>query len=302
VSKPFVAWFGLFLLTGCELREVQIALPEDIVIAEIILRPSQNTQRAFLHRTRGSGAPAAVDGAVIEVRGEDPRVMAFAQTQEGQCVGQFSNIPEGSQGSCYLSGAGEASLPILPGETYHLTITLADGRRMTGVTTVPNDFQLLRPNTQLCTVPEMTTLELSWTRSPGAWVYAAETNLRGITGALQPHNIRVDEDPLRLFGLSLSASDTTITFPSEFGLFDRFDEDLTEALVFLQKGLPRGVFADVTVAAADRNYVNWERGGNFNPSGFVRVPSISGAGSGVFGSLVSKSFQVAVEDPRRPPC
>jgi hypothetical protein len=294
--------FALTLCGACELREVQIAEPEDIVLAESILRPDEPQQRVFLHRTLGSAAGPKVDSAVIEVRGDDPRVMQFVQVQEGQCVGQFSDTPEGLQGSCYLSQVGPGVLPVLAGATYRLSITLRDGRRMMGVTTVPQDFRLVRPTVTQCSVPEMTPFEVTWTRSPGAWVYAAETSLRGIIGALQPHNIQVNEDPLRLFGLSITAADTTITFPKEFGLFDRFDDDLTEALVFLQNGLPRGVVADVTIAAADRNYVNWQRGGNFNPSGFVRVPSISGDGTGVFGSLVAKNFQITVEDPRRPPC
>ena len=86
-------------------------------------------------------------------------------------------------------------------------------------------------------------------------------------------------------------------------MFDRFDDDLTEALAFLQQGLPEGIaLTEVVIAAADRNYVNWERGGNFNPSGTIRVPSVHGQGTGVFGSIVPKSFQVRVGDITRPAC
>jgi hypothetical protein len=38
--------------------------------------------------------------------------------------------------------------------------------------------------------------------------------------------------------------------------------------------------------------VNWVRGGSFNPSGTVRVPSISGGGTGVFGSLVTRTVRL----------
>jgi hypothetical protein len=62
------------------------------------------------------------------------------------------------------------------------------------------------------------------------------------------------------------------------------------------------VVADVVIAAADRNYVNWERGGNFNPSGLVRIGSVRGDGFGVFGSLVVKSFQIRVGSTEYPPC
>lgn len=105
-----------------------------------------------------------------------------------------------------------------------------------------------------------------------------------------------------LFGLSISNQDTTVLFPSEFGLFQRFDEGLTAALIAIQTGLPPGVVADVTVAAADRNYVNWERGGNFNPSGLIRVASIRGAGTGTFGSLVPRRFVVRTDSGNFPAC
>jgi hypothetical protein len=82
-------------------------------------------------------------------------------------------------------------------------------------------------------------------------------------------------------------------FPSEFGVFDRFD--LPRALVLaLQEGLPDGVSAHITIGAADQNYVNWSRRGTFNPSGLVRVSSLRGDGIGVFGSLVTKSVDVQV--------
>ena len=48
------------------------------------------------------------------------------------------------------------------------------------------------------------------------------------------------------------------------------------------------------ISATDRNYVNWVRGGNFNPSGQVRVPTIRGDGTGVFASTVTRTFEVVV--------
>jgi hypothetical protein len=133
-------------------------------------------------------------------------------------------------------------------------------------------------------------------------VYPSEISIRGLRRALQQEGIDIDHEPVRLFGLSISNSDTTISFPNEFGLFDRFDDDLTEALVAIQAGLPATVVTDVVIAAADRNYVNWERGGNFNPSGVVRIGNLRGAGTGVFGSLVVKHFQVRVGSTEHAPC
>ncbi|MGD8276708.1 MAG: hypothetical protein PVH00_01725, partial [Gemmatimonadota bacterium] len=175
---------------------------------------------------------------------------------------------------------------IVPDATYSLAITLGDGRRLEGRTTVPSPFEVVNPAATRCAVPVDSTLELIWRSSPGAWVYVVETSLAGIRTALEPDGIDVPHDPLRLFGLSITAEDTTIVFPTEFGLFDRADAELGPVLLRIRDGLPPGVLADVVVSAADRNYVNWVRGGNFNPSGMIRIPSVSGDGTGVFGSLV----------------
>ena len=296
-----LATVAAVFMAGCELQEVQVAEPEDVVVAEITLRAGATSQLAFLHRTRGvTGLPETVDSATIEVRNATGNVLRFLPAPDTTCVTPRNDTATGTRGSCYASPLN--AMQILPGATYTLSIRLTDGRTMTGSTSVPADFRMIRPNTLLCSVPEFTPIELRWTRSENAWVYANETNLRNIRAALMPHNVTVDKDPLRLFGLAISNTDTTIVFPGEFGVFDRGDEDLTEALALMQRGLPRGVIADVVIAAADRNYVNWERGGNFNPSGPVRVPSIRGDGTGVFGSIVPKTFQIRVAVTGQPPC
>ena len=289
---------ALAVLPGCELEEVQLATPQDVIVAEVILRAGIATQQAWLHRTRSATGDPRVANAIVAVRGPAGAV-TFAAAPDTSCVVPRNDTAANSQGSCYLS-TGNA-LAVTPGQTYELTIRV-DSNVLTGTTTVPQDFAVLRPTAGSCSLAPMSNLEVVWRASPSAWVYAAEANLRGLRSALGPFGVSVDREPLRLFGLSISSADTTLAFPKEFGLFDRFDEDLTEALAFMQGGLPAGVIADVTIAAADRNYVNWERGGNFNPSGQVRVPSIRGAGSGVFGSLVPKSFQVRTDVTNRPPC
>jgi hypothetical protein len=120
-----------------------------------------------------------------------------------------------------------------------------------------------------------------------------ETVIVGIKDAFAPLGIDVKSDTLELLGLSISASDTTIVFPGEFGIFSRFELD-QELATSLQDGLPAGVRAPVMISATDRNYVNWVRGGNFNPSGQVRVPSVRGDGTGVFASSVTRTFEVVV--------
>ncbi|MGH7460725.1 MAG: hypothetical protein ACREMA_06810 [Longimicrobiales bacterium] len=289
------------LAAGCELQEVQLAQADDVIIAEVILRAGASSQLAWLHRTRGSAArDPLVEHATVRIEAAHGGILELTPAPEELCMLDREDTETGTHGSCYASFVN--AMEIVEGETYRLTVTLSNGGNLTGTTSVPADFTLLRPTTASCSVMPLTQLDVSWTPSSGAWVYAAETSLRGIRAALEPYHVDVTRDPLRLFGLSVSARDTTIAFPSEFGVFDRFDEDLVGALTFLQQGLPAGVTAEVVIAAADRNYVNWERGGGFNPSGTVRVPSVHGAGTGVFGSLVPRSFQVRVGDTSRPPC
>jgi hypothetical protein len=282
-------------IAGCELQEVQITEVSDVIIAEVILETGKITQLAWLHRTREEAKDQRVTGANVSVRSSTGQTAIFQPTRDSVCmVARRDSLQEGT-GSCYASNL--FALDVVPGRTYQLDIRTADGRTLAGSTTVPGEFGLQRPappGLSDCTITPMTKFEVRWSRSEGAWVYASETSLRNIRAPLRAAGIDIDRDPIRLFGLSLSAADTTIVFPTEFGVFDRLNDELTEALAFIQEGLPAGVSARTVIAAADRNYVNWERGGSFNPSGFVRVPSVFGDGTGVFGSLVTKTFTVNV--------
>jgi hypothetical protein len=279
------AWLLLFGPAACELQDVTIADVGEAVIAEVLLQAGAERQLALLHRTLGTKSGAAVPGAIIEVRDAAGRVLVYEPARDEDCLDVDEDRQDLVVGSCYRSVANPP-FTVQPAATYSLSITLRDGGRLAGRTTVPGPFSITVPAAVRCAVPVDSTLELVWTTSSGAWVYVVETSLAGIRAALRPAGIDVPRDPLRLFGLAIAGQDTSIVFPSEFGLFDRADPELGPVLVALQKGLPPGVEADVVVAAADRNYVNWARGGNFNPSGVVRVPSVSGDGTGVFGSLV----------------
>ncbi len=290
-----VALLLTVLSAGCALTEITLATPANLVVAEIVLRAGQPTQLALLHRTRGSADSLTVPGARIEVRDSLQRVLSFEEVPVRQCLDDADSTVTGTDvvGSCYRSAGG---LIVLPGRHYTLRITLEDGGVMTGETTVPGDFQILRPSISGCRLDADQNFELLWTTAVGTWAYVAETELRGIRAALQPRGIAVKDDPLRLLGVSVGRQDTTMVFPSEFGLFDRADPDLADVLVALQPGLPANVSASTVVAAADRNYVNWVRGGRFNPSGMVQVPSIVGDGTGIFASIVPRNVAMATTD------
>lgn len=271
------------VLGGCELTTVEVAQPDDVVVVEAYLRTDVASQEVFLYRTLpGPDNTLRVEGAEVRVVGREGAVLAFSAHDEGPGCARYSVLPEGEAGTCYLSEARSAF--VQPGERYRLEVTLPDGRELGGETTVPGAFDVLHPLARTC-VLEAPGLEMLWTQSAGAWSYVSVAELSNLAQGLAAAGVEDPPDELELTGLSIGGADTTIVFPGQFGVFDRFSLD-RDLLLALQDGLPAGGRADIALAAADRNYVNWVRGGNFNPSGQVRVPSVSGDGTGVFGSLV----------------
>ncbi|MEQ9400174.1 MAG: hypothetical protein RJQ04_13515 [Longimicrobiales bacterium] len=280
---------------ACQLEEITLVDPEDVVVAEVHVQIFQGDGgetrvTAFLHRTLGPGGESVpVPGAAVAVR-HGGSTMELAETGLERCV---VTTPVDGTGTCQWAAPFPGTGPV-PGDTLTLRIDLPDGGIMESQSVVPGAFGMVAPGgLDACGIPADTTLTLRWTRSEGAWAYINEASLRGIRDALAPRGITVDpdDDPLYLLGLSVAATDTTIVFPAEFGLFNRFELEQDLALS-LQRGLPPGVRADVSIAAADRNYVNWVRGGSFNPSGQVRIPSIQGSGTGVFGSTVVRTIEL----------
>ena len=292
----FVCLAAPAVLAGCDLEEITIVNVEDVVIAEIYVNlaedPTENEIRAFLHRT--VGAPRStldeLPDARIVVRRPDGLTLDLAGNDLEACVDSLSPI---GSGACFL--ADPAQTPNLnPGDMLEVEVTLADGGTLFGAARVPSSF-LIDGISPTCRLDPNTLLPLRWSRSEGAWAYFSETSISGLPDALEPEGIVVEEDPLNLLGLSISDQDTTIVFPSEFGVFDRFDlsQDLS---VRLQSGLPPSTTAEVSITAVEGNYVNWARGGSFNPSGQVRVASLRGDGIGVFGATVNRRFLVVSSD------
>lgn len=303
---------GLLLggVAACELQEVSIADPPvDVIVVEGLVQlglPSTSGAddsfdriAVFLHRTvQGSeGLNEPVPGALVQVSGPGGAVYRLRELLDpSPCV---SSTPFEGTGTCYLVGGLDlAELPpIRPGDTLELEVQPLEGGAIRGRTVVPGAYDFVGPaNGQVCVLRPDRPYPLVWTESEGAWAYVSETQLYGLRAALEPRGIEVEIDPLFLVGLSISAADTTITFPGEFGVFDRFDLD-RDVAVYLQQGMPPSTWAEVVVAAVDRNYVNWIRGGNFNPSGTVRIPSVTGAGTGFFGSATGRWLRFVVDPP-----
>jgi hypothetical protein len=300
---------GALAATGCTLEEVTLVEAEDVVVAEVYVQVAggqngQSRATAWLHRTLSAGSPSStpVPGAEVLITDARGFTLELAETGKETCAYE---MPVQGTGTCYAT-TSEFAGEIFAGDLLELEIALKGGGVIRGSSRVPESFLLVTPSgSGTCEVEPLTPLEVRWTASQGSWAYVSETLISGLKDALAPQGITAGKAPLYLLGISVSAADTTIVLPGEFGLFDRFDLDQGLALA-LQKGLPAGTDARVVITAADRNYVNWVRGGNFNPSGMVMIPSLRGDGTGVFATSVSRSFQVVV--PRvgaassAPPC
>jgi hypothetical protein len=300
VSKAALLALAIFC-TACELREITLAMPSDVLVAEIILREGSAIQTAYLHRTRTPESASRVldaDIAVTDVAtGAEIR---FEAGPDSLCVELSGGVPGPGIGTCYIA-RGTRTM-VRGGARYLLEIRLGDGRRLTGATTVPHEFEITQPAAP-CRLAPQESLQLVWTQSAGAWVYIVETRMDRLIEALKATGVDVPrQGSFDLLGLSIGAADTTMTFPGQVGLFSRVDESLHPILVAIRDGLPPGVTAEIAIAAADRNYVNWVRGGSFNPSGSVRVPSLSGSGTGVFGSLVIRRTTLHTDQVQAPPC
>jgi len=304
------------LLTACELTSTSITQPEDAIIVEAFVGigglgiddpfTTAAQGRVYIHGVLGGQqALTGPPDVTVTMSTQNGASTVLTERPQGTCVA--SSVPAAAPGRCY---AADLHAEVRPGITVSLRVETTDGRVIAGSTTLPQDFEILSPVAagQTCALPANTRVELRWTASPGAWAYPSETLFSGLGERLavaDPDFLDL-EDPLIVFGLAISDADTTLSFPNEFGVFDRFGDDhlLVRALVAIQDGLPDGVRSRVTVSAADRNWVNWERGGNFNPSGPVRVPSVGGDGFGVFGSMILKTIAIEVGDlvQGRPAC
>ncbi|HEU0013344.1 MAG TPA: DUF4249 family protein [Longimicrobium sp.] len=293
-------------LAACTIADVTVPAGRDVLVVEAVLRTDQERQFVLLHRSIQDGAGGAERDAEVTVTDEFGQEFRFNQTGGG-CVSINSAYLESDSlridGTCYMSV--DFGGWVAPGVAYELEVRTTRGEVARGRTVVPGQFALAGmpysteqdPRTvPTCEVVPGTQLDVRWRRSEGAWGYVAPLLIHGLGSALG----MPAPSPLELVGVSVSAADTTMVLPAEFGVFERFqyNQDLLRAL---QEGLPRGVFANLVVAAADRNYINGVRGGSFNPSGQARISSIAGDGIGVFGSLVPLRVDVVSQNPSSVP-
>ncbi len=302
----FLHLVPLLLSGACTLADVTLPAGEEVLAVEAVLRADVTIQTVVLHRSLDGRDVRGVPGARVTVTAQDGRAITFLESGQ-ECFrvpsDYFEEEPGSVKATCYRSSVDEGFW-VRPGAVYLLRVETPDGRVIQGRTRVPGAFALVGlPFTRraearaaaLCALAPGRILPVAWTRSDSAWSYIAPLRVFDLRPALARDGIQAAiPDPVELVGLAISEGDTTIALPSEFGVFDRFELD-NAALSALQSGFPDGVVAEMLVAAADRNYVNGVRGGRFNPSGPVRISSVSGDGVGVFGSLVPLYVRIRVQ-------
>lgn len=294
------------VLGGCALTEVTVTESEDVVIAEaqvtINLDNDGGTSLnvyAYLHRTLSGERADEVEGAIVRVTGASQAVVHLEAADSGSvCLAPLREDDDEEDddfeldvGSCYRASVSPS--PFSPGETLELEIVVPDGRTLTGVSQVPDafDFIGLTHDDGHCRVEPDTNYRFNWTEAAGTWSYLSDTWIEGLPEALAGQDVEAP-DSLYLTGFAIGEKDTDILFPGEYGLFDLGEQADADLLRILDDGLPGGATAEVAFAATDRNWVNWARGGNFNPSGLIRIPSVFGDGTGFFGTATQRTLNV----------
>ena len=288
------------LLGGCELTEVTLAESEDVVVAETRLILNYDGEDAapwlnvyaYLHRTLSAARANEVEGATVRLSGASGAVVHLAPAASGDdCLSSDPENPNEDVGSCYRAVASPS--PFAPREIVDLEVILADGSTLTASSRIPGAFEFvgLTQEDGHCRLEPDTNYRFSWTEAAGTWSYLSDTWIRGLPEALAGEDIEVP-DSLYLTGFGIGQEDTDVLFPGEYGLFDIADEANADLLRILDDGLPGGTWGKVAFAATDRNWVNWVRGGNFNPSGIIRIPSVFGDGTGFFGTATQRVLHV----------
>jgi hypothetical protein len=311
-------WLSSFALTaslaiaaGCALAEVAAPDSDDVLIVESVLRAGAPTQAVLLHRSMEGRLIRGEPGATVEIQTSQGVRVVFQERPVHDCLAGSPDIwgvdDLQLQASCYVSPSVAGAF-VQPGQRYELMVRTRGGQIARGRTDVPGSFAFSTPRVALdpvtlsasCALP-IQPFRMTWTQARGSWAYVANLRLSNWGDDLRAAGVEVP-DTLELTGVSVSAADTTLLFPVNIGLFQRGDLD-QRIFAALARGLPAGSNATLVVLAADRNYTNAIRGGNFNPSGNVRGSSVVGDAVGLFGSVVPLTiFSPSGEDAELPPC
>ena len=294
-------------VAGCDLAGVETLSSSDLVTAGVTVvvnvdpaDPSRMGTRMLARLTRARRAfENDVPGASVWISGEAGRSVQLAEEADPRDACQ-PPLPEEIAdrydfdarvpiGSCYT--ATRSSAFFVPGERLSLEVTMTDGRVLQGAARIPGTFAPagMSLSEGRCRMEPDTNYRFVWPAAEGAWAYIGEAGITGLTDELWPY-------PEVLYLSLVSIGDQTdMTFPRDF-LFDVIEESEGRLYRTLHQGLPAGASADIAIGAVDRNWTNWERPGRPLPTGEIRVPSVFGDGTGMFGAAVRWKVSVEARD------
>ena len=289
-------------LGSCELAEVEIEPVPDLAVAAVSvvltidpLDPNRIDTRAFALLAVGYySLDIEIPGASVTIVGESGRSLRLREVSDplATCVTQLEidgrTVPRPPAGSCHVAAVPGAHFA--PGERLSLTVELPDGGILRGESRMPGIFTptALSLRDGRCRLDPDTGYRFNWAHSAGSWAYLAEARLAGL-GDLWPY-----ARPLRLDATLRRNDEPHLAFPRDLllNVFDRWDVRRWELSRALHGGLPAGASARIAFGALDRNWANWVRLGRVELDGEVRVPSVFGDGTGMFGTAVRWTVDV----------
>ncbi len=278
---------------ACELAQVELEPVPELVVAAVsvvlTIDPLDATQvdtRAFaLVAVSERENPREIPGASVTVVGESGRSLRLREVSDPlvTCVTQLEGHTRPPAGSCHVAAVPGAHFA--PGERLSLTVELPDGGILRGESRMPGVFAPtgLSLRAGRCRLDPDTGYQFNWAHSAGSWAYIAEARLAGL-GDLWPY-----EESLLLEATLRRNDKPHLAFPRDL-LFKIVDE--WELARVLHEGLPAGASAQIAVGALDRNWANWVRLGRIDLEGEVRIPSVFGDGTGMFGTAVRWKLEV----------
>jgi len=288
---------ALFLMGGCEVDWT--ALDDELVVATVTLvltrDPADSSwigTDALAVLVRDSAEYSRVPGASVRITGESGKSLQLFEVPYGEATCQSDSTRDLSVGTCY-----KASTPsdyFAPGERLSLEIVTPNGGKLNGASTVPHNFlpRGLSARDGRCRLDPETSYRIGWRFAEGVWAHVMEAKFDGLPRSLWPHAV-----PLYLrTSWMADAREKDKVFPRvlvEGGV----QMNARKVARRLETGLPWGVTAETAAAAVDRNWANWIRPGRYNPNGEVRIPSVFGDGTGMFGTATRWTVTMESRDP-----
>jgi len=298
IRSPVHRWAVLPVLVfigGCEadwteLQEGLVAASVTLVLTRNPADSSWTGTDALAVLVRDSAENNLVRGASVRITGESGKSLQLLEVPYGVATCQSDSTGYLSMGTCYK--ASTPSAYFAPGEKLSLEIITANGSRLNGVSTVPHSFppSSLSARDGRCRVDPETSYWLGWGFTWEVWAHVLEAKFAGLPRTLWDY-----DEPLHLRTSWTATRPTDKVFPRVL-VEGEVRMNARKAARRLETGLPWGVTAELAAAAVDRNWANWIRPGRYNPNGEVRIPSVFGEGTGMFGTAIRWTVTVEARE------